>query len=154
MGARAWLRVKGVNNLSINQCGIAELLGTWIMLAELYRAISSFLCFKTSRQLRLLFRKILQRCLAVKLQKCFMDYETTSFPSTWWWVDNGWIFHLFPLSFRSQNERDVGNSCVTLPCLMGPKPSKITLFGIWTLKFGLMKPLCYCADNARSLTLC
>ena len=38
-------------------------------------SLSSFLRFKASFRLRQLFRKM----LAVKLQKCFVDYETTSF---------------------------------------------------------------------------
>ena len=35
-----------------------------------------FLHFKTSPRLLQLFRRMLRRCFAVTLQKCFVDYET------------------------------------------------------------------------------
>ena len=55
---------------------ISRLPGTWITLEELYRTISSVyklpcLCFKSLQLLQLISR-MLQRCFAVKRQKCFV----------------------------------------------------------------------------------
>ena len=36
-----------------------------------------FLCFKSSLQLLQLFSRMLQLCFTVKLQKCFVDYDTS-----------------------------------------------------------------------------
>ena len=43
--------------------------------------------FKTSPHPLQLFMKILHICFAVKLQKCFADYDMK-----WGWEDNDWIF--------------------------------------------------------------
>ena len=56
-----------------------------------------FNCFythsKTSPQLLQLFRRMLQCCLTVMLQKCFVGFDTKpDFPSAWRWGDNNWIF--------------------------------------------------------------
>ena len=57
-----------------------------------------FLRFKTSPYLVQLFRTMLQCCFTVKVQKCFVDYETS--PDAWRLVDNdflnifGWTFPL------------------------------------------------------------
>lgn len=55
--------------------------------------LCSFLRFKTSPFLLQLFRRMLQRCFAVKLLKCFADEEPSpSFPSLWGWIVNDRIF--------------------------------------------------------------
>ena len=53
-----------------------------------------------------LFSRTLQRCFTVKLQKCSVEYRTSSwFPSAWGWVDNDWIFFCgwtFPIIEKTQ----------------------------------------------------
>ena len=39
-------------------------------------SVACVLHFKTSPRLLQLFRRMLRRCFAVTLQKCFVDYET------------------------------------------------------------------------------
>ena len=80
---------------------------TWIRLDRLYGAIfmcfsmASLLDFKTSRLLLQLFRRILQRRSAVKLQKCRVDEEMSlDFPSERGWEDNDCLFWV-ALSFKA-----------------------------------------------------
>ena len=55
-----------------------------------------FVCFKTSPHLLQLFQRMQQGCFAVKLQKCFLDNETSpNFPSAWGWADNDWTEHFW-----------------------------------------------------------
>ena len=52
-----------------------------------------FHIFKTSLLLLQRFKRKPQRCFAVKLQKCVVDYKTSSdFPLAWRRVDNDWSF--------------------------------------------------------------
>ena len=73
-----------INNVLSNQFGISELLETWITSYKLHGAIL-FL------QLLQLFRRTMQHCFAVKLQKRFVDYETSLVFSSAW-VNNDRIF--------------------------------------------------------------
>ena len=51
--------------------------------------------FKTSLRLLQLFRRTLQHCFAVKLQKCFVDDKTSpDFPLAWGQVDSDSIYFL------------------------------------------------------------
>ena len=55
----------------------------------------------------LVFRRMQQHCLAVKLQKCFVDYETSQdFPLAWGRGDNDRYFisgvKLVPQGFHSK----------------------------------------------------
>ena len=74
---------KGVKNLFWRQFGISGLPQTWITADHLNGAILCFHFFPfLSLQLLQLFRRNLQCCFAVKLQKCFVDSKTsTNFPS-------------------------------------------------------------------------
>ena len=70
--------VKIVNNIFSNQFGISGLQETWIASDQLWGAIfmffsSWFLRFETSPQQHQLCRRMLQHCLTVKVQKCFVD---------------------------------------------------------------------------------
>ena len=87
---------KCVNNVFRNQNGILEIWETLTVLLFAFGFLfSCSSCFKTSPQLLQLFRRMLQCCFAVKLQKCFMDYATSlDFPSSRGWVDNDWIHPL------------------------------------------------------------
>ena len=65
---------------------------------------SCFLRFHhISLHLRRLFRRTLQHRFAVKLQKCFVGYETSpNFPSAWGRVETDWLFYFcVNLSFNT-----------------------------------------------------
>ena len=57
------------HTLRVNQFGISEFLETWICFS---------LLVMFSPQLLQLFKRMLERCFVVKLQKCSVDYETLS----------------------------------------------------------------------------
>ena len=60
---------------------------------ELSAEIYCFKCFKTGPPLPQVLRRMLRRCFAVKLQKCFVGYETSpDFPPAWNGVDKDRIF--------------------------------------------------------------
>lgn len=92
-------KTNSVNNIFPNQFGTSRLLD-----------MSHFMCcvfgFHILKQVPICISCLeainLQHCFAVKLQNCFMVYQTPpTFPSAWRWVDNNWIFifgWIFPLT--------------------------------------------------------
>ena len=92
----------------------------------IYVYFQSYLHFKTPSAWRML-----QRCFAVNLQKCFEDYKTQpNYTSALGWVDNDWISIFFfflggggwsyplilpVLCFNNSNHSDIyiSNLCVS-----------------------------------------
>ena len=68
-----FLLKNSVNNFFSNQFWLSGLVAAW---SHLMIYFGCFLCFKSSLQQLQLFRRMLQCCFAVKLQKCLVDYET------------------------------------------------------------------------------
>lgn len=76
VGLQAWALVKGINIVFSNQFKLSGFPDTWIIANELYEAISWLGFFGGPHPLQL-FGRVLQPCLASKLQKCFESYKTS-----------------------------------------------------------------------------
>ena len=90
---------EGIINVSSNQFGISGLHRTRCT-EPIY--VFCFLCFKPGPSPIQLFRRMLPHRFVVKLQKCFVDYETSpDIPSAL--IDNVWIFIFVLLGGKSKS---------------------------------------------------
>ena len=79
-----------INNVFSNQFGV-----TWITPGRAILLFSGFFFLTFFKQIPIYFSclgKCYKCCFAAKLQKCFVNYQTSpDFPSAQGWKDNGWI---------------------------------------------------------------